>query len=228
MARWLAETFSSYSLQPLNESQRNLTGSKISPPSTKTWSLCFLGRSENQNDRPCLWLEETFSDSSLESLSEIWRNLTRSKILTTSTNFCFRTYRKTKMAAQASDWLRHFRLYLCNRWMEFNKTWQEARSQRFLQSLCFFGPIRKPRWPPWAADWLRHFRLILFNHWTEFNETWQEVKSHRPLPRLEVCVFWADRKTKMTALASDWKRHFRILLWNHWAKYDETWQEARF
>ena len=97
------------------------------------------GGSENQNDRPCLWLDETFSASSLESLNGIWRNLTGSNILTSSTKFCFRAYRKTKMAAQASDWLRHFRLHLCNRWMEFNKTWQEARSQRLLQRLCFSG-----------------------------------------------------------------------------------------
>ena len=43
------------------------------------------------------------------------------------------------MAALASDWLRHFRLLLWNRWMEFNETWQEARSQRPLPSLCFSG-----------------------------------------------------------------------------------------
>ena len=28
----------------------------------------------------------------------------------------------------------------------------------------------------------------------------------------QVCVFRADRKNKMTALASDWLRHFRLLL----------------
>ena len=41
------------------------------------------------------------------------------------------------MAAPASDWLRHFRLLLWNGWTEFNETWQEARSQRPLPSLCF-------------------------------------------------------------------------------------------
>ena len=30
----------------------------------------------------------------------------------------------------------------------------------------------------------------------------------------QVCVFRADRKNKMAALASDWLRHFRLLLWN--------------
>ena len=61
----------------------------------------------------------------------------------------FRADRKNKMAALASDWLRHFQLLLWNRWTEFNQTWQEARSQRPLPSLCFFGPIGKTRWPPW-------------------------------------------------------------------------------
>ena len=32
----------------------------------------------------------------------------------------------------------------------------------------------------------------------------------------KVCVFRADRKNKMGALACDWLRHFRRLLWNRW------------
>ena len=43
----------------------------------------------------------------------------------------------------ASDWLRHFRLLLWNRWTEFNETWQEARSQRPLPSMCFSGRSEK-------------------------------------------------------------------------------------
>ena len=43
----------------------------------------------------------------------------------------------------------------------------------------------------------------------------------------KVCVFWADRKNKMAALASDWLRHFWLLLWNCWTELNETWQEAR-
>ena len=46
---------------------------------------------------------------------------------------------KNKMAALASDWLRHFQLLLWNRLTEFNETWQEARSQCPLPSLCFAG-----------------------------------------------------------------------------------------
>ena len=43
----------------------------------------------------------------------------------------------------------------------------------------------------------------------------------------QVCVFWADRKNKMAALASDWLRHFRLLLWNNLTEFNETWQETR-
>ena len=66
----------------------------------------------------------------------------------------FRADRKNKMAALASDWLRHFRLLLWNRWTEFNETWQEARSQRPLQSLCFSGRSEKQDGRPglWLAE----------------------------------------------------------------------------
>ena len=44
----------------------------------------------------------------------------------------------------------------------------------------------------------------------------------------QVCVFRADRKNKMAALASAWLKHFRLLLWDRWTEFNETWQEARF
>ena len=47
------------------------------------------------------------------------------------------------MAALVSDWLRYFRLLLWNRWTELNETWQEARSQRPVPSLCFLGRSEK-------------------------------------------------------------------------------------
>ena len=58
------------------------------------------------------------------------------------------------MAALASDWLRHFRLLLWNRWTEFNQTWQDARSQHPLPSLCFSGWSEKQDGYPglWLAE----------------------------------------------------------------------------
>ena len=173
------------------------------------------------------------------------------------------------MAALASDWLRHFRLLLWNRWTEFKETWQEARSQSPLPSLCFsgrsekqdgrpglwlaetfstsplngiqrnftgskistsstkfmfFGPIGKTRWPP-----LSLIGVDIFDFSFETAEP-NSTKFHRKqdLNALyQVCVFRADRKNKMAALASDWLRHFRLLCRNHWTEFNESWQEAR-
>ena len=170
----------------------------------------------------------------------------------------FRADRKNKMAALASDWLRHFRLLLWNRWTEFKETWQEARSQRPLPSLCFSGwsekqdgrpglwlaetfstslkllngiqgnltgsktstsstkfvffrLIGKTRWPPWPLIGLDIFEFS--SETVERNSTKLERKQDLNV-LYQVCVFRADWKNKMAALASDWLRHFRLLLWN--------------
>ena len=95
----------------------------------------------------------------------------------------FRADRKNKMAALASDWLRHFQLLLWNHWTEFNETWQEARSQR-PHKVCVFWADLKNKMAALASDWLRHFRLLLWNRWSKFHETWQEARFQRPLPSL--------------------------------------------
>ena len=136
----------------------------------------------------------------------------------------FRADQKNKMAALASDWLRHFRLLLWNRWTEFNKTWQEERFQCPLPSLCFSGQSKKQDGPQ-ASDWLRHFRLLLWNRWTEFNKTWQKERSWFPLPSL---CFSGRLEKQDGRPASDWLRHYQLLLWNRWMEFDETWQEARY
>ena len=177
-------------------------------------SLCFSGRSEKQDGRPGLWLAETFSTSPLKPLNGIQRNLTGSKISTSSTKFVFfgpigktrwppwslidwdifdfypdiaernsknfnkkqdlnvlfqvcvtRADRKNKMAALASDWLKHFGLLPWNCRTEFNETWQEARSQHPLPSLCFFGRSEKQDGCPglWLAETFSTSPLKLLN-----------------------------------------------------------------
>ena len=279
--------------------------------------LCFSGRSKKQDGRPCLWLAETFSTSPLKPLNGIQRNLTRSKISTSSTKFVFfgpigktrwppwpligwdifdfssetaqwnstkldrkqdlnvlyqvcvfRADRKNKMAALASDWLRHFRLLLWNRWTEFNKTWQEARSQHPLSSLCFSGQLEKQDGRPylWLAETFStslkplngiqrnltrskistsstkfvFFGLIGKTRWPplpligwdifDFSSETAEQNSTK-LDRkqdlnvlYQVCVFRADWKNKMAALASDWLRHFPLFLWNRLKEFNVTWQ----
>ena len=139
-------------------------------------SLCLSGRSEKQDDHPGLWLAETFSTSPLKPLNRIQRNLTGSKISTSSTKF------------------------------------------------VFFEPIVKTRWPPWP---LIGWDIFDFSYETaERNSTKLDRKQDLNV-LYQVCVFRADRKNKMAALASDWLRHFRLLLWNRWTEFNETWQEAR-
>ena len=66
----------------------------------------------------------------------------------------FRADWKNKMAALTSDWLGHFPLFLWNHWTEFNQTWQGARSQCLLTSLCFPGQSKKQDGHPglWLAE----------------------------------------------------------------------------
>ena len=91
---------------------------------------------------------------------------------------------KTKMAVPASDWQRHFRLFLCNRWMDEN--WQDASSQHPIPILCFLvGQI--------AAQCYS-------------TKLWQAVRTQIPLPSV------ADPKTKRADLATNWLRHFRQLM----------------
>ena len=137
--------------------------------------------------------------------------------------FVFRADRKNKMAALDSDWLRHFRL-LWNQWTEFNETWQKARSQRPLPSLCFSGRSKKQNGHP--GLWLAETFFDFFSEIAERNST--KLDRKQTLNFLyQVCVFRADLKNKMAALASDWLRNFRLLWWNCWTEFKETWQEAR-
>ena len=206
-------------------------------------------------------------------MNGIQQNLIGSKISMSFTKFVFLGDRKNNMAALASDLLRYFRLLLWNRWTEFNETWQEARSQCPLPSLCFwswlekqdgrpglwlaetflasplkmlngiqwnltgskistsstkfvfFRPTGKTRWPPWPLICWDIFDFS--SETTERNST--KLGRKQDLNVLyQVCVFWGDRKNKMAALASDWLRYFRLLLWNRWMEFNETWKEARY
>ena len=130
---WLAETFSTSPLKPLNRIRQNLTGSKIATSSTKYMFFRPIGKTRWP---PGLWFAKTFSTSPWKPLNRIQRNFIGSKISMSATKFVFRVDRKNKLATLASDWLSHFRL---NLWTELNETWQEARCQRPLSSLCFLG-----------------------------------------------------------------------------------------
>ena len=137
-------------------------------------SLCFLGRSEEQDGRPGLWLAETFS-TSLQPLNGIKRNLTWSKISTSSIKFVFWVDWKNKMSALASDWLSHFRFLLRKtlNGIQRNLTGSKisTSSYKFLVHLSRPSSVR-----PSVVNF-SHFWLLLWKRWTEFNEIWQEARS---------------------------------------------------
>ena len=97
----------------------------------------------------------------------------------------FRADRKNKMAALTSDWLSHFRL-LWNRWTELNETWQEVRSQRSVQSLCFSGWSEKQKWPPWP---LIAWDIFDFSPETAERNSTKIVRKQDLNVLYQVCVF---------------------------------------
>ena len=164
-------------------------------------------------------------DFSSETTEQNSTKLERKQDLNVLYQVCvFWADRKNKMAALASDWLRHFRLLLWNRWTEFNETWQEARSQRPLPSLCFLGRSEKQDGRPglWLAETFSTSPLKLLNG-IQRNLTGRKISTSST----KFVFFWADRKNKMAALTSDWLRHFPLLLWNRWTEFNEAWREAR-
>ena len=112
-------------------------------------SLCFSGWSEKQDGRPGLWMVGTFSASPLKPLNRIQRNLTGSKISTSSTKFVFfRADRKTR-------WL-PWRLIgwdifdFSSETAEQNSTKLDGKQNlNVLYQVCVYGPIGKTRWLPW-------------------------------------------------------------------------------
>ena len=128
-----ADTLSTSSLKPLNVICRNLTGIKKSTSSIK---FVVLGGAEKTRwpplpliGRDIFWLLWNCG---------ICRNLTGSKISTSSTKFVFfRPMGKTRWP----PWLRHFRLFLWNRWTKLDR----KQNLNVLYYVCVFGPMGKTR-----------------------------------------------------------------------------------
>ena len=215
-----AEEFSTFLIKPLNGIQRNLTGSKISKSSTK---FVFFGPIGNTRWPPWSLIGWDIFDFFSEIAERNSTKLDRKEDLNVLYKVCvIGADRKNKMAALASDWLRHFRLLLWNRWTEFNETWQEARSQSPLQSLCFSGRSEKQDGHPglWL-DW----EIVNFSDETAERNSKKLDRKQDIKVLYQVCIFRANWKNKMAAPASDWLRHFPLLLWNRSTEFNKTWQE---
>ena len=163
----------------------------------------------------------TFSTSPLKPLNDIQRHLTGSKILTSSTKFVF-FGPIGKQDCRPGLWLAEILSTsplkpLKGIQQNLTKSKISTSSTKFV----FFMPIGKTRWPPWPLiGW------DIFDFSSERNSTKLDRKQDFNV-LYQVCVFRADRKNKMAALASDWLRHFLLLLWNCWTEFNKTWQEAR-
>ena len=144
---WLAETFSTSPLKPLNGIQRNLTGSKISTPSTK---FVFFGPIGKPRWPPWPLIGWDIFNFSSETAERNSTKLYRKQDLNVLYQVCvFRTDRKTKMTALASDWLRHFRLFLCKPLNGIQRNFTGSKISTSSTKFVLFRPIGKTRWPPW-------------------------------------------------------------------------------
>ena len=98
---WLAETFSTSPLKPLNGIERNLTGSKISMSSTK---FVFFGPIGKTRWRPWPLIGWDIFDFSSETAERNWTKLNRKQDLNVLYQVCvFRADQKTKTAALADS-----------------------------------------------------------------------------------------------------------------------------
>ena len=202
---WLAVTFSTPPLKLLNRIQRNLTRSKISMFSTK---FVFFGPIEKTRWPPGFWFAETFSTSPLKPLKGIQRNLTGSKISTSSTKFVFfGTIGKTTWPPKPLIGWDIFDFFSKTAAFVFAFV---LMLRPFFPELVMSTDLLSFEHP---SVLLFCFRLLL----------WNRLKQDLNV-LYHVYVFRADRKNKMAALASDWLRHFRLLLWNRWTEFNDTWQ----
>ena len=122
---WLAETFSTSHLKPLNVIHRNLTGSKISTFSTKFVFFGPMGKTRWLHWPLIGWEMFDFSSETTEQNST---QLDRKQDLNVLYQACvFRIDRK-----MASEWLRHFRL-------QRNLTGRKI-STSSTKFVCFYAP----------------------------------------------------------------------------------------
>ena len=144
---WLAETFSTSPLKPLNGIQRNLAGSKILTSSTK---FMFFGPIGKTRWPPWPLIGWDIFDFSSETAEQNSTKLDRKQDLNVLYKVCvFQADGKNKMAALASDWLRHFWLLLWNCWTEFNANLTGSKISTSFTKFVFCGPISKQKCPPW-------------------------------------------------------------------------------
>ena len=203
----------------MNRIQRNLIGSKISTPSTKCVFFGPIGKTKLPPWPLICW--DIFDFSSERNSTK----LDMKQDLNALYQVCvFQVDRKNKMAAPAYDLLRHFQLFLWNRWIEFNKTWQEARSQHPLLGLRFSGWSEKQDSRPvlWLAETFSTSPMKPQNG-NQRNLT----ESKFSTSSTKFVFFGLIQKTIWPPWPLIGWDIFWLFLWNNWTEFSETWHEAR-
>ena len=168
-------------------------------------------------------LTEIFS-TSLQPMNGIQLNLDRDHYFNVFYPVCvFRLIWNNQNGHTGLILPRYVLLLVCNHLTEFNKIWQEARSQR-PQPLLYFSGFFKTKMAALASDRLRHF--FYFFSATDEQNSMKLDRKQALNGFFQICVFCrANLKSKITTLAADWQIHW--LLSNCWTEFNETWKEVR-
>ena len=186
------------------------------------YQVCVFGPiGKKQDDRPSLWLAETFSTSPQKPLTEFnetWqearsqrplpsfklravlnivpyeaRNGDFSHCFGAWLNWCF-SNRSEKQDGRPCLWFAAtFSTSPLQLLNRIQRNLTGSKISMFSTKFVFFGPIGKTRWLPQPLIGWDLFRLLLWNRWSEFKETWKEARSNIIH---QVCVFQVDLKKK--------------------------------
>ena len=208
---WLAETFSTSPLKPLNGIQWNLTGSKISTSSTECVFFRPIGKIR-WPPRPLIG--SVIFDLCSETAERNSTKLDRTQDLNVLSKFVFfGPIGKTRLPPwPLIGWdIFDFSYETAER----NSTKLDRKQDiNVLYQVCVFWDDRENK------------MAALSSETAERNSTKLDRKQDINV-LYRGCVFRADRKNKIAALASDWLITFRLLLWNRWTEFNETWQKTR-
>ena len=129
-----------------------------------------------------------------------------------------------------SDWpslQKSFSLKPLGQW---NQTWQEASMGGPVWSLFILSRLddKHGRHGQFLILTGRVFKnLLLWNHLAKWNQTWQEASMGGPLWSLLISFRSDDKHGRHGQFLILIGRVFKnLLLWNHLAKWNQTWQEA--
>ena len=128
---------------------------------------------------------------------------------------------KFKMVAMSSDWLRHFELLLKMAGFMTSRFGPNVVPPSDIV-LCYISCGRRMEDGQFMRfDWLRPSSQERLKAWSP-----NYVQMFPMRSRTSVVTFWADPKSKMAAMSSDWLRHFELLLKYGWRHEVQTWYKC--